>query len=344
MSNVSGKLPDFIKFEGTPADSDVLTIVDIDEDQSKFVTMLTFLSEIQAGRGVGKTEATNMIDETYINWYLNDDYITAGNIDRLIDHDYINNIADTIEEEESLSSPIPAYNTINDVPLFDNNKDGDFAFVRDDKRWLMWYQQGWYSIAQGEIYTLILFIRGTAGVIEDTKRFGDSNITIDVYGNTYASVAEQSIIFDGNGDYLRIDDATNGLLEVSSFTIEVDINPSLVESDIYFVAFNSLYDGENILLVGYDSFWINSNQYLFIDQFSEDEWQSIKYTYDGETGNHRFYRNGALIFGRDTDKFDVDPENCSFSLGAEFDAADGGLPGNYFSGGMRNIKMTHQII
>lgn len=343
MSNESGKLPDFIKFEGVPADSDVLTIVDFDEDQSKFITMSNFLSEIQAGRGVGKTEATNMITEQYIKWYLNDDYITAKNINRLIDQEYINDIADTIEQEESLSSPIPAYETINDAPLFDID-NGDFAFIRDTKRWMMWYQKGWYSIAEGEIYTLILFIRGTAGVIEDTKRFGNSNIAIDVYGDTYASVAEQSIIFDGNGDYIRIDDALSGLFEVSSFTIEVEIKPPLVQSDVYFIAFNSLYDGENILLVGYDSFWINSNQYLFVDQFSEDEWQSIKYTYDGETGNHRFYRNGALIFGRDTDKFSVDPETCSFSLGAEFDAADGGLPGNYFSGSMRNIKMTHQII
>ena len=79
MSNISGKLPDFIKFEGVPADSDVLTIVDFDEDQSKFITMSVFLSEIQAGRGVGKTEATNMITEQYIKWYLNDDCITAGN-------------------------------------------------------------------------------------------------------------------------------------------------------------------------------------------------------------------------------------------------------------------------
>ena len=343
MSNESGKLPDFIKFEGIPADSDVLTVVDYDEDQSKFITMSTFLSEIQSGRGVGKTEATNMIDEQYINWRLDDTYITEKNINRLIDHEYINDIADTIEEEESLSTPIPTYESINEVPLFDNN-NGDFAFIRGSKKWLMWYQQGWYSIAEGEIYTLILFIRGTAGVIEDTKRFGSSNISIDVYGNTYASVPEQSIVFDGSGDYIRLDDALLGLFEVSSFTIEVEINPSAVESDIYFVAFNSLYDGENILLVGYDSFWINSNQYLFVDQFSEDEWQSIKYTYDGETGNHRFYRNGALIFGRDTDKFSVDPETCTFSLGAEFDAANGGLPGNYFSGSMRNIKMTHQII
>ena len=344
MSNESGKLPDFQKFVGVPADSDVLTIVDFDEDQSKFITMATFLSEIQAGRGVGKTEATNMIDEQYIKWYLDDNYITEKNINRLIDQAYINNIADTIEQEESLSRAIPSFDTIGNVPMFDDNKDGDFAFIRDVKRWMMWYRHGWYSIAEGELYTLIIFIRGTAGVIQDTKRFGNSNIAIDVYGNTYASDPEQSIIFDGTGDYIRIDDALSGLFEVSSFTIEVDIKPSVVESDVYFIGFNSLFDGENILLVGYDSFWINSNQYLFLDQFSEDEWQSIKYTYDGETGNHRFYRNGILIFGRDSDKFSVDPETCSFSLGAEFDAANGGLPGNYFSGGMRNIKMTHQII
>ena len=343
MSNESGKLPDFIKFEGVPADSDVLTIVDLDEDQSKFITMSNFLSEIQAGRGVGKTEATNMIDEQYIKWRLNDDYITAKNINRLIDQEYINDIADTIEEEESLSSPIPAYETINDVPLFDID-NGDFAFIRDTKRWMMWYKEGWYSIAEGEIYTLIIFIRGTAGVIEDNKRFGRGNIPIDVYGDTYASIAEQSIIFDGNGDYIRIDGALSGLLEVSSFTIELEIKSSAFQSEAYFIAFNSLYDGENILLVSHNSFWINSNQYTFVNQFSEDEWQSIKYTYDGETGNHKIYRNGSLIFGRDADKFSIDPEFCSFSLGAEFDAAEGGLPGNYFSGSMRNIKMTHQII
>lgn len=342
MSNESGKTPDFIKFEGIPADSDVLTIVDFDEDQSKFITMKTFLSEIQAGRGVGKTEATNLIDEDYIRSRMDDTYITANNISQLIDYTYINNIADTIEEEETLSEPIPAFETISAVPMF-GNENGDFAFVRDTKRWLMWYQNGWYNVAEGEIYTLKLFIKGTDGNIIDSKRFG-SSIAIDVFGDTHASLEERAIIFDGQGDYLRIDDAIESIFDFSSFTVQLEMNPSQLDSDTYFVSFNSMSDGSNVLLVGYDSFWINSNQYQFLEQFSQDEWQSIKYTYNGETGDHRFYRNGALIFGRDDERFGIDPTDCTFAIGAEFDAADGGLPGNYFVGSMKNIKVIHQVI
>ena len=170
---------------------------------------------------------------------------------------------------------------------------------------------------------------------------------ITFYGDAQLSTAQAkfgttSLFVDGSGDYIRADDAFNTLTSVTdSVTIEFWIYPTVVNSSTFFGGINADGSGANTLLLGFTSLYIDGAQTNYpTSPFTTNEWQLFTYTYNG--AYHSVYRNGELVHSV-KNILGIPLSSCVFGIGAEFDAGDGGSPGNYLTGYIDELRVTAGI-
>lgn len=183
--------------------------------------------------------------------------------------------------------------------------------------------------------------------------FWGSRLYTRLYGNIAANMFEKkwntsdSIFFDGSGDYIRVDqylDRFNGTS--SPLTIEgwayTQANPSTFET---FFGMNRASDGNNQLLFGIISgqwtvYWSGSQVYTG-SSFSINTWYHIALVINDGTKKLRVYINGTSIYEVNTTLLDATPSACNAAFGCEFDAANGGTPGNYWQGFMQDLRISN---
>ena len=174
-----------------------------------------------------------------------------------------------------------------------------------------------------------------------------------LYGNVASNSitrkwnTSDSIYFDGSGDYIRVDqylDRFNGTS--SPVTIEgwaySQANPSTFET---FFGMNRSSDGNNQLLFGVESsqwkvYWSGSQVFLG-SSFSVNTWYHIALVLNDGTKKLRVYINGTSIYEVNTTLLDATPSACNAAFGCEFDAANGGTPGNYWQGFMQDLRISN---
>ena len=85
----------------------------------------------------------------------------------------------------------------------------------------------------------------------------------------------------------------------------------------------------------------SSNFYPGSTPLSLNVWSHVAVTYDGT--NLRSYVNGTLVT-----TFAYTPvrafEDCTFAIGAEFDAGNAGTPGNYFNGYIQDVRISTGLV
>ena len=173
-----------------------------------------------------------------------------------------------------------------------------------------------------------------------------ANSDIQLFGNTTASTtvtkyAGSSVYFDGSGDYIRADEVFNGIGSGTPWTAECWLyltrNPS--SGNDYFFALNSAGNGNNNMIVSGPDVWVNNSSRgnLSSSITSANTWYHVAIVYDGSQveifvdGVSAFTYGAALNFA---------PSGQTFAIGGEFDAANGGSPGNYFQGYIEDYRVT----
>lgn len=179
------------------------------------------------------------------------------------------------------------------------------------------------SVAYGD--GLYVFTATTGGII--------TNSTID-------ASAPQGFAwsFNGTGDYLRADSALSSLSGVDSpFTIECWVWPRAVASGGYVIGMNTLAAGANTLIAAMISFTAVGTTVSYTTPFTVGEWQHFALSYTGSS--LRVFRNGVQT-GIINGVLATAPSVCVLGIGAEFDAAQGGTPGDYYDGYITNYRVT----
>ena len=166
---------------------------------------------------------------------------------------------------------------------------------------------------------------------------------IKLGGNATASTTQYkylptSIYLDGSGDYIRADDAIQGITSTTPFTIEAWVYPTQIGTTgdrDYVFGINTLSAGGNILLIGVSNIGVNGSSDDITD-LSLNTWSHIAFVYDG-SGGWKYYINGTLDY---THSDTITLNGSSFLIGAEADAANAGTLGNYFGGYLSDIRVT----
>lgn len=150
-----------------------------------------------------------------------------------------------------------------------------------------------------------------------------------------------SVYFDGEDQYLRIDDALDNFTgSGDTFTIQfwIYMIGDQTGGSTIPIGINTSASGDNRLLYRLDSIWFDSyTTSTFTTPATEDDWTHVAISYDGST--LRCFHDGSQVYSV-AGSFNGPLNECVFGVGAEFDGANGGSPGNYFEGYISNLKVT----
>jgi len=178
-----------------------------------------------------------------------------------------------------------------------------------------------------------------AGIIDKVQSVQEVLLEGVTSSTTQTKYLSSSMYFDGTNDYIRADDAINGITSTTPFTIEAWVYPTQIGTTgdrDYFFGINNLSAGGNILLIGVSNIGVNGGSDDVTD-LSLNTWSHVAFVYDG-SGGWKYYINGALDYtGSNTIALDAP---SSFLIGAEADAANAGTLGNYFGGYLSDIRVT----
>lgn len=145
-----------------------------------------------------------------------------------------------------------------------------------------------------------------------------------------------------NNSYLRVDFALKKFTtKAQPWTIECWINEASTGTNLYFMGINSMVAGDNVIVARRDGIVINDTSYTYSSSFTTGEWGHFAMTYDGTT--LKVYKDGVEIFSVAI-VFSHALSVCAFGLGTEFDAANGGTPGNYWAGLMHDLRVVDSVI
>jgi hypothetical protein len=152
-----------------------------------------------------------------------------------------------------------------------------------------------------------------------------------------------SIYFDGSGDYLRADAALSSFTSsTSTYTIEAYIYPTAAynSSNDYFFGINRSSDGYNNLLFSRGGIYSNNTAVSLSSTIGQNIWSHVALTNDGTT--LRAFVNGSIVASTTT--LPQALSTCVLGFGAEFDTANGGTPGNYYTGYMSDIRISNTAL
>lgn len=191
----------------------------------------------------------------------------------------------------------------------------------------------------------LLLGEGNAG----TAVFSDESFAppaITAYGNvTWSSTQKRfgntAIYFDGSGDYLRGDGALSTATTTGTpFTLEAWAYQT-VAGKPYVFGINSKASGYNAALLGTTSWgWANgtTTNYTVGATATLNVWVHYAMSFDGATV--RVFRNGEQVGSKATASPGVALSASVLGIGAEFDAANGATPGDYFGGYLDDVRVT----
>jgi hypothetical protein len=198
--------------------------------------------------------------------------------------------------------------------------------------------------------SLLLPLEGNVGDTSTTD-LSTNNTAVTFYGGAQISDGQSkfgstSLYLNGTDSYIRADDALTGITKTDSFTIEVWHYPTAINSYTALIGLNSISNGSNVLTVETQYIRLNGavlqgSNYGGL-KLTANQWNHVAYSYNGTTGEHHVYTNGVLVFQRTT-ALTTDPQDCVLGIGAEFDAANGGTPGNYMTGYINDVRVTRGV-
>jgi len=151
-----------------------------------------------------------------------------------------------------------------------------------------------------------------------------------------------SVYFDGSGDYLRADTALDGFTSTTDpWTMEAWVNPSrgapTAGSTINDVVFgvNTAASGANIMLATTGTLNVGVDENYSV-KAPNNAWSHFAVVYNGTV--LKIYVNGQLA-KTNTWTPSTALSACTFGIGTEFDAANGGSPGNFYQGYISDIRV-----
>jgi hypothetical protein len=206
-----------------------------------------------------------------------------------------------------------------------------------------------------------LLLSGNNASIRDESQSVES---ISVFGNTTVADSSpygtgKSISFDGDGDYIRADEALDSFTSTTDpFTIEFWMRPERFNDgsavDIPF-AINSISTGSNeLILVGNNNgapsgqgqyvtlsgSGANPSYSLGLNLQDNGPWYHIAMTYDGTT--FKLYVDGTVAISQNV-AFTIPFADCSLLIGADADSANAGSLGNYYKGALADIRISKEV-
>jgi len=162
-----------------------------------------------------------------------------------------------------------------------------------------------------------------------------------------------SIYFDGSGDYMNPKTAFDGISPhwsstTDDWTIEFWIYRTGTWTSGYPIpiGLSRSSDGYNTFLWGNaasasnDALWLNNSIYNLSDIISDRTWTHVALVYNGT--NITVYYDGVSV-GSTSFTPNAALSALEFGIGAEFDGANGGSPGNYFGGYMTDIRVSWNV-
>ena len=109
---------------------------------------------------------------------------------------------------------------------------------------------------------------------------------------------------------------------------------------LYWFGLNRASDGQNTLILGQTEVHINNvSQGTLSTTMSANQWYHYAYVY--ESGLHKIYLDGTEVFSVTSTPLNTSLSACVFGVGAEFDTANGGTPGNYVNGYIENLQVLN---
>jgi len=192
-------------------------------------------------------------------------------------------------------------------------------------------------------YTVLLTCQG-----ESLKDASNNQLTIAREGDVRAVGSNTpfvrkklfSGIFRENG-YLRADFALATFTAASQpWTMECWINPVSQSTVPYFIGINSIAAGTNTLLASTGNILIGATTYTYSQSFTAGEWAHFAMTYTGTV--LKVYKNGQLVLEQTLALAAL--YLSVLGIGAEFDAADGGTPGDYFNGYLHDFRIVKSVV
>ena len=194
--------------------------------------------------------------------------------------------------------------------------------------------------------TLLLPFDGTTGDTSTTD-ISSANTPVTFYDtaqltDSVVKFGPTSMYFDG-ASHLRVDDALSTLTSTTDpFTIEFWAYPTTAggtgSSADFFIGINKASDSSSVLLLGPRQIVMGATTATYNGGFAALQWWHFAYTYDGS--HHRVYKNSKLLYQRTGLPLTTPPSECVFGIGAEFDAPDGGVSGNWFNGYIDELRVT----
>ena len=203
-----------------------------------------------------------------------------------------------------------------------------------------------YSFSPTGTYSLILDGEDPSSTSVFTNR-APGGVAVTKYGNvantnSQSKVGSGSIYFDGSGDYLLADGAFSALTtKTAPFTMEAWVYPTMSGDLMIFGCNHNLANVYNQFLVGTASLNLSNVVNNHTTSVPLNVWSHVAATYDGSVA--KVYLNGSPIQTR-TFAMPNPMSGCVLGIGAEFDSANGGTPGNYFKGYMDQIKYTPNLV
>lgn len=162
---------------------------------------------------------------------------------------------------------------------------------------------------------------GSPYIVTSTKKFGDS-----------------SLYLDGVSAYLYYPTLFSSISSTTTpFTIDFWYYPTTltINSGVCVLGINSTSSGANVLLVGRD-YWVSDSTIASNINIPINRWNHIAISSDGVT--MVLYLNGAAAYS--TSPPTTPLSSCVLGIGAEFDSANGGSPGNWAQGYVDRFRVA----
>ena len=193
-------------------------------------------------------------------------------------------------------------------------------------------------------YTILLTCQG-----ENYKDSSKNQLTLTREGavviNNSNTPFSKKRLFSGsfkNSAYLRADFAVSSFTSPTQpWTLECWINEAQLQAgDGFFIAFNTIAAGGNILLIRRDAITVGSTNFTFSQALDRGQWNHFAITYSGSV--IRVFKNGQLVLNQATALSAL--YLCNLGIGTEFDDPDGGTPGNYYIGYIHDLRIVNYVV